>query len=76
MFDTYYGYWSQADPVTQPEAHALFNGFWSAFLAHKRSALRAFRLDGWVDRTDLNRERLRRLRARRARPEVQARRAA
>jgi glycosyltransferase involved in cell wall biosynthesis len=76
MFDVYYGYWAQADPVTQPESHALFNGFWSAFLTHKRAALRAFRLDGWVDRADLNRERLRRLRARRGRPAAPARLAA
>ena len=76
MFDVYYGYWAQADPVTQPESHALFNSFWSALLHYKRSQLRAFRLDGWVDRADLNRERLRRLRARRGRPAAPARLAA
>ena len=68
MFDAYHGYWAKAHPVTHPESHALFNGLWSALLHFKRSQLRAFRLDGWVDRADLNQERLRRLHARRARP--------
>ncbi len=68
MFDVYHGYWAQACPVGQPESHALFNGLWSALLDFKRRQLGGARLDVWVDRTDLNQERLRRLRARRAGP--------
>ncbi len=76
MFNIYHGYWAQACPVGQPESHALFHELWSMLLHFKRTQLGGYRLDGWVDRAELNPERLRRLRARRARPAAPARLAA